>query len=494
MLSWNHLVWPLLGIGLSAASGLGYAIWRDWRAARSLPAVQSGRRVTIPVTVDAERDARGRALVDGDDLRVVTGRHHLVLGRREVLAAGTRRDRFDGDLLELTELRGYVDADGRHYFVGPPEEWTGALEAALSAPPQRARRAERLWAAVPRSALGLAGAALLAGALFQGIWWGGHDATARMVRVVATDEGDSCAVTWQDGGRQEYAEVDCYEPYPAAGRTVRIRALPWPFAGSAMDYEGTFEGVTTLTAGAVLVALLGGAVIGGCRLRRRPVRLFARQDGSTSPATAAPRPAGEVGAMSFRELVRAVSDREGWALEAVTEPPAAPWWAPAVMVLGSGRWWPAAVLLAIGWLPESMPQPWRVALSAGAVVVLLVAGYRALTAWLVIRRASRGPVTSEWHYQLVRTVDDDWVVVLLLQDTPHWAVVLAGEAHPLPEGRCGVRGDLQEGGAVQILIDGHFWLGGSPVLRCDDAFRSDVRDDLEDRVGAADRLEGGARD
>ena len=480
MASWDDLVGPAIGIGLSVAGGFAYAAWRGWRGRRSLPAVRAGRRVAIPVLVAAEQDSSGLAVLDGNDLRVVTARHHLLLAREEVGRSATRRTKVDEELDEVADLRGFVDDSGKRYFLGPTESWWSTFDALLAAPARAAGRLERLRAAVPRSAAVIALVALVGAGLFQAIWWSGHDVSARMVRLVAGDEGDSCAVTWRDGARSEYAEVDCYEPYPGVGSTVTVRALAWPFDESAMDREGSFEGITSLTVGPGFLAVVVGFMLGARRLRRPVVRLRA-PDGSLPKAAAPPRPA-EVAALSLRELARSVSRQEDWDGEAALEPPPRRWWEPLVMSLAAGRWWPAAVLLAIAWLPESLPDPWRYALSAGALAVLLWAAYHAIRAWLVIRRAAQGTVTSEWDYQLVRTADELWFVLLLLGDIPHWAAVLGSEEHPRPEGRCGVRGELQEGGAIQLRIDGHYWVAASPVLRCDDEFRRDVREDLETRL------------
>lgn len=152
------------------------------------------------------------------------------------------------------------------------------------------------------------------------------------------------------------------------------------------------------------------------------------------------------------------------------------------MAIGGGRWWPAFVLLGVAWLPESLPQPLRLALTAGAVATVVWAGWRALTAWLAIRRGATGPVTSEWDYQLVRSVEDDWLVLLLLGESPFWAVLLGSQEHPAASGRCGVRGDLEDGGGIQLQIRGHYWVPASPVLRTTEEFLADVRLDLEERL------------
>jgi len=182
--------------------------------------------------------------------------------------------------------------------------------------------------------------------------------------------------------------------------------------------------------------------------------------------------------MPFRALVAAVAEREGWVDDKMAEPPAPRRRDPMIMALGSARWLPVGVLLGVAWLPESLPQNWRVALTAGAGVVLAWALWRSVTTFLALRRPFGQPVISEWDYRLVRTDDDFWCV-LLLGDTPHWAVLLGGgDAHPGAAGRCGVRGDLEAGGAVHLRILDRFWVATTPVLRVEDEFLAEMREDL----------------
>jgi hypothetical protein len=86
---------------IPALSGLGYAAWRDFGARRSGSAVAAGKRVAIPMTVEADGVVRGHAVRDGMDLRILTRRHHLVVGREELLTSETRRGRFDDSWLSM---------------------------------------------------------------------------------------------------------------------------------------------------------------------------------------------------------------------------------------------------------------------------------------------------------------------------------------------------------------------------------------------------------
>jgi hypothetical protein len=86
-------------------------------------------------------------------------------------------------------------------------------------------------------------------------------------------DGGLCAVEWRDGDRREYAELDCYEPFPKAGDDVRARALAWPFDEKALDYEGFFEVSTSASSALAAAGPMGAAGVGIRRLRRPVVRL-----------------------------------------------------------------------------------------------------------------------------------------------------------------------------------------------------------------------------
>ncbi|HET7399966.1 MAG TPA: hypothetical protein VFJ94_15735, partial [Intrasporangium sp.] len=435
MMSWGELLLPVAGIVVSALVGVGYAVWRDVRARRSLSAARAGRRVVVPVTVDGGRLARGHAVRDGADLRVITRRHHLVVDPDEVRLSGRRRERYDDHLVEHAEMTGLVDDVGDRYYVGPPKEWADTFALALEAPDRPAGMLSRLRAASPRTALGVAASAVLLGAALQTLWWSGHDVSARMVGVVSQDGVDACAVEWRDGDRRGYAELDCSQPYPKPGDRVPVRALAWPFDGSALDYEGVFA-FFTLAPGLLAVGALATAGGVAARRTRRPaVRLHApARQGSAeaaleTPAEAAPETAA---VLSLPGLAAAVAEREGWSDDAPGAPPTPRWWRPLTMAAASTRWWPTGVLLAAAWLPDFLAQPWRLALTAAAALALAVATARALAAYAVIRRPFGQPVTSEWSYRLVRTLEEEWVAVLLVGGTAYWAVVLGGPAHPAP--------------------------------------------------------------
>ena len=55
-------------------------------------------------------------------------------------------------------------------------------------------------------------------------------------------------------------------------------------------------------------------------------------------------------------------------------------------------------------------------------------------------------------------------------------------AHPPPEGRCGVRGDLRDGGAVQLRMDDGFWMCAGPAERMDEEMVAGLREEVLDRI------------
>ena len=305
-----------------------------------------------------------------------------------------------------------------------------------------------------------------------------------MVRVVGDEGLERCGVSWKEGGRDEYAEVDCYAPFPQVGAPVRIRALAWPFDESAMDHEDSYFMVTLLLGGAALLLAAVGTFFTVRRVREPAVLLMPLEAG---PVTHVVAPAQRMTVSLSREaplpeLLEAVAAREGWDGEGHATPPVQPWYARYLMAVSAGTWWPGVVLGGIGLLVEDLPRAVRAALVAGAAAVLLWATFRALTAWLAIRRAYSGSVTSEWDYRLVRSLDDEWFALLFLGPTAHWMVALDGPGHPPPVGRCGIRGDLEEGGAIQLQI-GEYWPTISPVSRVDDELGGDLREDLIERLG-----------
>lgn len=486
MISWTDLVLPATAFVACAVGGFAYAVLTDRLARRGLGVARRGRAITVPMLVTVNGDQRrGRAVLDGDDIRLVGSGVNVRVGRRGYQAAAVRRGQVDAEVLDFAEQRAFTDASGTRYLLGPLEEWEEAFDVSLGAPARPATRARLLRGAFPRRVLA---AMLLAGfafAGFQAVWASGHDVEATMVRVVGDEGLESCGVAWTEEGRDEYAEVDCYAPFPTVGAPVLVRALAWPFDESAMDHEDTYVMATFLLAGAVLVLGGVGTAVAVGRLRGPAVPLAPL---AAPPVTHVVTPARPTTVELSRDaplldLLSAVAAREGWEDDGVATPPVQPRYARYLMALSAGTWWPGVVLAGVGLLVEGLPHALRVALGAGAAVSLLWAAFRAVTAWLAIRRAYVGEVTSEWDYRLIRALDDEWCALLFLGSSPHWLVVLDGPGHPAPVGRCGVRGDLQDGGAIQLRLGGEYWPTLSPVSRVDEELAADMREDLIERLG-----------
>jgi hypothetical protein len=465
-----------------AIIGLGVAWWRDQRAAGALRRVERGRGLTVPAIVSvAGSDRRSQAVVDDGGLWVVGPRTQLSISGPAWASAAQRRHHLDEELLEMSTQRGFVDAAGTRYLVGVVEEWDEALAAAVARPARPASAWRRRLAAAPRLWCAATAAGVLAVGLFQLVWALGEDVTASVVRVLGDVGYESCAVRWDDDGRSRYAEVDCYPPFPQPGGPLVVRGLAWPFEGKALDHEGTYEALTVLPAGLAVVAGTVTLSMTGSRLRRPAIRL-----------TPAPSPRVEVVPESLVTVERrgplttqlhALSALEGWA-DGVTAPPPASTLRPYVMAATSARWWPGPALAAAGWLLDDLPGPARTALFLAAAAALLWAVHQAASTWVAIRPAFGAPVTSEWEYHLLREPEEQWIALLLLGGRPHWLIDLLGPGHPQPRGWCGVRGDLRDGGAVQLVVDGEDWMCAGPVVRVDDDVLSELTWSVADRLGA----------
>ncbi len=482
-------VLPYLGLlVLCVLGGVALAAFGDVSVRRGSAAARRGRAVTVPVLVGSgDGQHRAHAYLDGDDVVVIGPGTHLRVARTTFRDADQRRPVVNEDWMDFAEQRGFVDASGQRHLVGAVEEWAPVLDAQLDGPTRAASRWRRVRAALPTIPLAVTLLALVAGAAFQVLWATGRHVEATMVRTVEyVEEGyTDCGVRWPastDGSVPGgYAEIDCYEPYPAVGDTVPVRVLAFPFEGSALDLEGTYEALTLLTAGSAVLGLL---VLGGVtltRLRRPPIRLgrMATPEVTVAPAVEV---AGDADLLS---LLDALAVREGWDRNGTGGPPDEPFYRSLLIAVGSARWWPAVVLGGAALLVFELPMSLRYGLGAGAVAALLWALGRSVLTWLTVRRASVGPVTSEWDYSLVRSIEDEWCALLTLGRNPHWLVYLAGPNHPPIRGRCGVRGDLVDGGAIHLRIGGEFWPTDSPVLRMDDETLADIVQDVAYRLGPA---------
>lgn len=493
------LLIPLSVLAASFFGGIVIAWWRSRRAEGAEQAVARGRVLTVPMLVAVSgANRRAYGVVDEQSLRVIGPSTHLVISGPEYLSASRGQLRVDEDSAEVSLQRAYVDAAGAGYLVGPVEDWDQALTTALRTGTAPASRL-RLWlAAVPRSVAGICALAALGLLGSQLIWATGHDVSATMVRLVGEKGLESCGVRWSEQGRTEYAEVDCYAPFPAVGSPLVVHALAWPFDESAMDNEGSYEGLTVIFGGATLILGVAAVIVAFVRWRRPPIRLSARIAPTLHEAALPPPPAPSLtsasasapgGSLALPELIATLAAAEVWE-DGVTDPPSHRAHDSILTAAFSARWWPVLVLGGVGFIPD-LPSWLPLVLWVASAAAAAWALYISVGTWLALRRAESGPVTSEWDYRLVRNFGDEWEMLLFLGQQPHWVTWLGGPGHPAPAGRCGIRGDLEEGGAVQLRIGDTFWQPAGPIFRVDDALASEIRTDLLDRLAALGRLRPG---
>lgn len=388
---------------------------------------RGGRRVAVPVVVVTDTLRRGRAVRDGEDVRVLGRGVSVVLDRAELAASTVRRGQLDDNPVRWCELRGFVDTSGRTVFAGPPEVWEPAYETLVEGPAGPAGRLEVLRAAVPRPAVVAGAVALAAAGLLQVLWRTGQDQLATVTEV------------------------------------------------------GASSATLSAVAGAAAVGLLAaGVVVGVARARAPRTRLTAMRPDAPGVALGL----AELRAMSLRDLVRHVGTLEGWADEAHPAPSAPTGWQVAADGARSPVWWFVLPAIALAVLPDDMPGLLRV-LILGVAAALAV---RRVDLTLRVRRgwreAADEPVTSEWDYLAVRGPTNEWYVLLLLGEAVHWSVVLDEGRHPRVEGRCGVRGELADGKDVRLVIEGETWVPDGPAVREDAASRREFRRDLVERLRA----------
>lgn len=96
--------------------------------------------------------------------------------------------------------------------------------------------------------------------------------------------------------------------------------------------------------------------------------------------------------------------------------------------------------------------------------------------FLQIRRLETLPFTSEWDSVAVDAPDGAEFLFLLLGDSPYWMIPMMDR--PPAAARVLARGDLRDGGVVQLKIDGHLYQPAGPVARVDDEMLAVVRADL----------------
>ena len=315
-------------------------------------------------------------------------------------------------------------------------------------------------------------------AVHQAAWHTGHDVASEVVEVDL--ERDSCTVGWGEDGRSHRATVDCYEPYPGVGEELRIRAMAAPLTGQAMDHEGSYDAGVVLLGGPVALTLLAATVGAALRIGASVVHLRAPVGAGLGPA-APPDPAH----LPLRELAREVARREGWADgpfgRGFTMSPLAR----LRSALVAWPLWAAAGALFVAWvLPDNTPEPWSWPLTGLAAAA---AGYAVLATVQTVRlilEPARAQDSRAVDVLTVRSVTDDWAVLLFNPGAavPAWLVPFPGPARPPLVAEALVLGDLEAGAAVHLVIEGATWEPSGPVTEIDDDLRAEILADLRERL------------
>lgn len=491
LVPWDLIVIVVGGIVLSVAIGVGRGMSEEWRGRRAVRAAGTGAFVSRPMRLVTGDGApwglralgveSGRAYRDGEDLVVLRTGGPARIRLADLSTAGARTT-VDEDSEAVRDVFALADANGRPYELQVPDYVSPGLAAVTSTPPRPASVGDRFRSAVPWRLVLVALVVGVPFAVHQAAWHTGHDVDAT-VRAVEVD--GYCTVTWTEDGRSHEAGVDCYEPYPAVGDTLLIRAMSGPLTGQAMDHAGSYDAGLVLLGGPV-VALLVAAVVGtGLRLRGGGLRLSVPA-GVASATGAGASPSSRLPEqMTLREFALAVAEREGWAFGSFGTGHRL---SPVRRILLAAVWWPMYVVggaLFVAWLwEEEVPQPYTWPLTVVAAGAL---GYAALATSRTLQHLLEpaGDVPERPVDALtVRTLEDEWVVLLFEPDAvdPTWLLTFPAEAHPPLTARAVLRGVPEDGRAGWLVIDGHTWEPIGPLGEIDDETRRDIREDLRGRL------------
>ena len=488
---WDLIVIVVGGIVLSLAIGVGRGMSEEWRGRRAVRAAGSGAFVSRPmrlVTADgapwwlrALGVESARAYRDGEDLVVLhTGGPARV--RLADLSRAGARTTVDEDSEAVRDVYALADSAGRAYELQVPDYVSPALAAVTSTPPRLASVGDRLRSAVPWRLLLVALVVGIPFVVHQVAWHTGHDVDAT-VRAVEVD--GYCTVTWTEDGSSHEAGVDCYEPYPAVGDTLLVRAMSGPLTGQAMDHAGSYDAGLVLLGGPVGALFLAAVVGTGLRLRGGGLRLSVPAGVASATGAGARSSSRAPEHMTLRELAVSVAEREGWA--------SGPFGAghtlsPARRIMLAAVWWPLYVAggaLFVAWLwEEEVPQSYSWPLTVVATGAL---GYAVLAASRTLRQLLEpaGAVPElPVDAVTVRTVEDEWVVLLFQPDAvdPTWLLTFPAQARPPLTARALLRGVPEDGRAGWLVIDGRMWEPIGPLGEIDDETRRDIREDLRGRL------------
>lgn len=490
-MSWDLIGWAVAGLVLSVAVGIGRAVSEEIRGRAALRDARGGSFVAQPMRIvplggvawwlRAIGHTSGRAYRDGADLVLMRsgGPVRLPLGD---LARARVRTTVSEETETTREVFTLVDVSGSAYELQVPDYVSPGLTAVAAVPPRAATATDRLRSAVPWRVLLAAALLALPFAVHQVAWHTGHDVGATVREV--DESGAVCTVEWTAAERRHQAGVDCYEPYPAVGETLTVRAMTGPLSGQAMDHEGSYDAGLALLGGPVLLLLVTAALGTGLRLRGPVLHLRAPAAASGHVAEPSPEPVH----LTLRELATEVARREGWAdgpfgRGFVMSPPARLRTALVSWPLGA-----AAGALFVAWvLPEESPRPWSWPLTGLAALGI---GYAVLATVQTVRLILE-PVGAVGDRAVdiltVRSVTDDWAVLLFNPGAavPAWLVPFPAQARPPLAAQAVARGDLEAGAAVRLVIDDASWEPVGPVTEIDDDLRAEILADLRERLELA---------
>lgn len=508
----EHLIIPAIAMAIGFIILLVRDRLRESGGRRRAEAAAAGRAVTLVGRVE-HNFGPGKTVTVGREGDRIVARRRGGAWSLPLTADRTAR-RFaedDDDSMDVAwVMEEFRDPDGVRVSIGVRETDRRALVAMRAQPalPYRRRRRPARWA------LWSAGVLLAVAAVVWAAVLTSYPATGTLVTAPVDN---SCDVRWTNpAGVTHTTSVYC-EDDAKPGGTVRLLAQTGPLTGNASaddDFVEILLWAPLIGAAAALAAGMAAAYAGS---RRVPVPLTAVR---TDEQARGPRPvteleaedasladlsAGSVGSSattnhpvdteprsglaelsldSLAALADSAARHMGWDLIGQT-PPAGRGpkerLSEVVAALFAAGWWGTLVIAAgaaaIFWddLPARVQPlvPW---VFAAVVLVQLV---RAAMVWRELASAWSQPFTSEWDL-VGAPLGGENFVLLCQGGRPFWLLPL--RHRPPRVARALVRGNLTDGGAIQLKIGEHLYLPIGPVERIDDEVAADLRRALRHEI------------
>lgn len=443
-----------------------------------------------PVKVSAgelRRLTSGHAWRDGSDVRISTTRDYLIVDADEVRKVRSRVEIVEqgNDIDELVLLAFNDDAKRRHHIGIATRHWEEFGAMMRGEAPARRRLPWR--AAVSGPILIILLLCAIGGVGVQGLWWGGNDVTAEVAALDEPEEPDFYMdVAWIKDGKERLDEVGYSGPAPQIGDTAVVRSLAPPFDGVVWGDDGFYEFLSVTSLVIPLIALVWLVISFVRRLRRPRVRVHAPPDALRDPAAPAdeaglnPRPESMFRVpredVSTVDLIRAVGRRNGLESEPVTHPQSESTWAQITTAWTGYLWFLALPFAMVPSLFEwPMPVVW-----AGLAITAFCVAYIAVTTiriFVLRRRPYRAAWSSEWSFVSLNTGPSDYLVFLVLGPSVFWSTHVS-DGFPGLTGRCCVRGELVDGGAIHLRIGDDVWTPDAPVEKLSGEDVADLRAEL----------------